>query len=58
MLGAIVGGSDILAAIAGAIAEAYYGVPDDIGAKALAYLDDELWAIYGRWVSLSRRRED
>ena len=51
------GDSDTLAAIAGAIAEAYYGVPDDIGVKALAYLDDELRAIYDRWVLLFDSRE-
>ena len=34
------GDSDTLAAIAGGIAEAYYGVPDNIKIKALSYLDD------------------
>jgi ADP-ribosylglycohydrolase len=43
------GDSDTIAAITGAIAEAYYGVPDDIKAKALGYLDDELRAIYDAW---------
>lgn len=40
------GDSDTLAAIAGSIAEAYYGVPDDLVEKALGYLDDELLEIY------------
>ena len=34
------GDSDTLAAIAGGIAEAYYGVPDNLRKKALSYLDD------------------
>lgn len=44
------GDSDTIGAITGAIAEAYYGVPDEIKEKALAYLDDELRAIYDEWV--------
>ncbi|MBQ4444392.1 MAG: hypothetical protein II896_07045 [Clostridia bacterium] len=40
------GDSDTLAAITGGIAEAYYGVPDDLAAQALAYLDDYLLAVY------------
>ena len=43
------GDSDTIAAIAGAIAEAYYGVPGRIRDKALSYLDDELRAIYEEW---------
>jgi len=43
------GDSDTLAAITGSIAEAYYGVPDDIRKKALAYLDDDLRAIFDEW---------
>lgn len=38
------GDSDTLAAITGAIAGAYYGVPDDIAAKARCYLDSALTA--------------
>ncbi|NLL20095.1 MAG: ADP-ribosylglycohydrolase [Clostridia bacterium] len=45
------GDSDTLAAITGAVAEAYYGIPEDIKIKALIYLDDELRAIYDRWIS-------
>ena len=33
------GDSDTLAAITGAIAEAYYGVPDELWEQAKAYLD-------------------
>jgi len=43
------GDSDTLAAITGAIAEAYYGVPEILRKKALTYLDDELRAIYDEW---------
>lgn len=39
------GDSDTLAAITGSIAEAYYGVPDPIRAKAQQYLDDLLSGI-------------
>ncbi|UWG99299.1 ADP-ribosylglycohydrolase family protein [Dehalobacter sp. DCM] len=43
------GDSDTLAAIAGAISEAYYGVPEEMKEKALTYLDDDLRAIYEEW---------
>lgn len=46
------GDSDTIAAITGAIAEAYYGVPTDIQEKALTYLDEELRAIYDEWISV------
>ncbi len=39
------GDSDTLAAITGGIAEAYYGVPDDIRQSAEGFLDPELLAI-------------
>jgi ADP-ribosylglycohydrolase len=45
------GDSDTIAAITGAIAEAYYGVPDWIKEKALAYLDANLRAIYDEWTA-------
>lgn len=48
------GDSDTVAAITGAIAEAYYGVPEDIKEKALAYLDEELRTIYDAWTALER----
>lgn len=35
------GDSDTLGAITGAIAEAYYGVPEEVREAALSYLDDE-----------------
>lgn len=43
------GDSDTIAAITGAIAEVYYGIPDEIKVKALTYLDEELLAIYNEW---------
>jgi len=43
------GDSDTIAAITGAIAEAYYGVPTNIKETALSYLDEELRAIYNEW---------
>lgn len=43
------GDSDTIAAITGAIAEAYYGVPDYIREKALTYLDERLMSIYDEW---------
>ncbi|WP_373482762.1 ADP-ribosylglycohydrolase family protein [Acetobacterium sp.] len=49
------GDSDTLAAITGAIAEAYYGVPSDISEKALSYLDEELRAIYDEWAAFIAR---
>ncbi len=43
------GDSDTLAAIAGSIAQAYYGIPEEMREKAPGYLDDELRAIYEEW---------
>ena len=43
------GDSDTIAAITGAIAEAYYGIPDAIQNKALSYLDDSLLPIFQEW---------
>jgi ADP-ribosylglycohydrolase len=43
------GDSDTIGAITGAIAEAYYGIPEDIREKALIYLDPSLIAIYEDW---------
>ncbi len=43
------GDSDTLAAITGAVAEAYYGVPAPLKRKALMYLDSELRGIFRAW---------
>ncbi len=40
------GDSDTLAAIAGAMAEAFFGVPDELRDKALEYLDENLRDIF------------
>ena len=39
------GDSDTIAAICGGIAEAYYGIPEDIRQEALTFLDDRLLEI-------------
>ena len=44
------GDSDTIAAIAGGIAEAYYGIPEDIKTKVLTFLDDHLLSIYTYFV--------
>lgn len=43
------GDSDTLAAITGSIAEAAYGIPQEIIDKALSYLDAPLREVYDRW---------
>ncbi|MDR2092202.1 MAG: ADP-ribosylglycohydrolase family protein [Azoarcus sp.] len=43
------GDSDTLAAITGSIAEAFYGIPDDLAKTALTYLDTRLRTIYDEW---------
>ncbi len=43
------GDSDTLAAITGGIAEAYYGVPEELKQKALSYLDKRLLGIYAHY---------
>lgn len=50
------GDSDTLAAITGAIAEAYYGVPSWMKREALNFLDDELRDIYNEWVQKSEAK--
>jgi len=43
------GDSDTLAAITGAIAEAAYGIPDELADKGLSYLPIQLREVYDRW---------
>jgi len=43
------GDSDTLAAITGSIAEAAYGVPSQIAATAIGYLDDSLVSVINAW---------
>ncbi len=45
------GDSDTLAAIAGAVAEAFYGIPEDLKETALSFLDDRLLGITERFVT-------
>lgn len=47
------GDSDTIAAITGAIAEAYYGIPKAIEEKALTYLDEALHGIYDEWTAFA-----
>jgi type I restriction enzyme M protein len=51
------GDSDTLAAIAGSIAEAYYGVPEAIEKEAVGHLDNRLKAIYDQWVTFMKDRK-
>ena len=45
------GDSDTLAAITGSIAEAAYGIPEDIKEKVMSYLDDRLKSVYENWIN-------
>ena len=45
------GDSDTICAITGSIAEAYYGIPEDIKEKALTYLDENLFHIVNDFYS-------
>ena len=46
------GDSDTIAAITGSIAEAAYGIPEEIKEKALSYLDAPLREVYDRWCEM------
>jgi type I restriction enzyme M protein len=50
------GDSDTLAAIAGAIAEAHYGIPEQIKVRALTYFDEQLISVYEEWVRFIKDR--
>ena len=45
------GDSDTLGAITGSIAEAAYGIPEDIKNKAINYLDNRLKGVYENWIN-------
>lgn len=52
------GDSDTIAAIAGSLAEAYYGIPDEIKEKAISYLDNNLkTCVLDFYNIVSKRRE-
>jgi ADP-ribosylglycohydrolase len=46
------GDSDTIAAIAGSIAEALYGIPEDIRAQGLEKLNDDMTAVYARFLGI------
>ena len=50
------GDSDTLAAITGSIAGAFYGIPQDMGEKALTYLNKELRSLYDEWTAFCPKR--
>lgn len=50
------GDSDTIGAMAGSVAEAYYGVCDDLEEKALAYLSDDLKNIYYAFGLVKKKR--
>ena len=50
------GDSDTLAAITGSIAEAAYGIPEDIKEQAYSYLDEPLKAVLRRWKKFITQR--
>ncbi|MBQ2536335.1 MAG: ADP-ribosylglycohydrolase family protein, partial [Bacteroidaceae bacterium] len=41
--------ADTLGAIVGSIAEAIWGIPEDMKAAALSYLDDRMKKVLTRW---------
>ncbi len=51
------GDGDTIASIAGAIAEAYYGIPDELQEEALEYLDDTLQDYYFEYANQLYDRE-
>ena len=51
------GDSDTIAAITGSIAEAVYGIPEEIKEKVYAYLDEPLKDVLRRWKKYMRGNE-
>ena len=45
------GDSDTIGAITGSIAEAAYGIPEDIKEKSMSYLDGRLKGVYENWIN-------
>ena len=52
------GDSDTLCAISCAIAEAYYGIPEDIETKALEYLDEQVLTDYKEFEKMKKKIND
>ena len=50
------GDSDTIAAITGGVAEAYYGIPDDIQKKTKGYLDNHLLEILNLFEKIQKER--
>ena len=50
------GDSDTLCAISCAIAEAYYGIPEDIKFRALQYLDKKILADYKEFEKFTKEK--
>ncbi len=50
------GDSDTQGAICGSVAEAYYGVPDELEEKAMEYLTDKLRTIYYAFRTVKKKR--
>ncbi len=50
------GDSDTIGAMAGSIAEAYYGVPPEMEEKALTYLSDDLKGLYYAFELIRKKR--
>lgn len=50
------GDSDTIGAMAGGIAEAYYGVPPEMEEKALSYLTDDLQGLYHAFALIRKER--
>ena len=51
------GDSDTIGAMAGGIAEAYYGVPPEMEEKALSYLSDDLQGLYHAFGLIRKERK-
>ena len=49
------GDSDTLCAIIGAIAEAYYGIEENMAFRALSYLDERLTSVYNEFVKRTKK---
>lgn len=49
------GDSDTLAAITGSIAEAAYGIPNEIKEKGISYLDSEIKEVYNKWINFIKK---
>jgi ADP-ribosylglycohydrolase len=50
------GDSDTIGAITGSVAEAYYGIPEDIKSQALSRLDSALKKVLVRWQRVYREK--